>query len=141
MLNITYNPTLKKEKQLEYQEFRKLFLHEEKEHKGLIRLFINRLEEKGIITNGIYSHKQDNYLAKLICYMQHENIIKKDCNYISLARCFYGFFKKDVAEKAGENIVTISNVRKTLRDGFEGLSNEEKNDFALICSVFISRRE
>ena len=72
--------------------------------------------------------------------MQDKKIIKKDCDHISLARCFYGFFGKEVEEKAGKNIVTISNVRKTLRTGIEGLSEEEKSDFDLICSIFISRR-
>ena len=73
--------------------------------------------------------------------MQDKKIIKKDCDHISLARCFYGFFGKEVEEMAGKNIVTISNVRKTLIRGIEGLSEEEKSDFDLICSIFISRRE
>ena len=73
--------------------------------------------------------------------MQDKKIIKKACDNISLARCFYGFLGKEVEEKAGKNIVTISNVRKTLRMGIEGLSEVEKSDFDLICSIFISRRE
>ena len=51
--------------------------------------------------------------------MQDKKIIKKDCDHISLARCFYGFFGKEIEEKAGKNIVTISNVRKTLIRGIE----------------------
>ena len=38
--------------------------------------------------------------------------------------------------KGRKNIVTISNVRKTLIRGIEGLSEEEKSDFDLICSYF-----
>lgn len=125
--------------QLGYLDLKEFFIPQIKESD--IIAFIEKLEENGIVTNRIYDHKNKNYLAKLICYMQGEKIIKKDCDYSSLARCFYGFFGKKVGEKAGENIVTISNVRKILRKGVEGLSVDEKSDFSLICSVFIPRRE
>lgn len=126
------------EKKRKQTNFEDLFFPEHREH---IPDFIKRLEDKQIIKDHIFNHRKRNYLAKLICYMQDKNFIKKDCDHISLARCFYEFFGKKVEEKAGKNIVTISNVRKTLGNGVEGLSEEEKSDFSLICSVFISRRE
>ena len=132
------NEIIDSEKKREQTNFKDIFFPEYKEH---IPDFIKRLEDRRIIKDGIFNHRKKNHLAKLICYMQDKKIIKKDCDHISLARSFYGFFGKKVEEKAGENIVTISNVRKTLRIGIEGLSEEEKSDFDLICSIFISRRE
>ena len=132
------NEIIDSEKKREQTNFEDIFFPEHKEH---IPDFIKRLEDRQIIKDGIFNHRNKNHLAKLICYMQDKKIIKKDCDHISLARCFYGFFAKELEEKAGKNIVTISNVRKTLRTGIEGLSEEEKSDFDLICSIFISRRE
>ena len=127
--------TEKKRKQTNFED---LFYPEHREH---IPDFIKRLEDKQITKDGIFNCRKRNYLAKLICYMQDKNIIKNDSDQTSLAKCFYEYFGKKVSEKAGENIVTISNVRKTLGNGVEGLSEDEKSDFLLICSVFISRKE
>ena len=127
--------TEKKRKQTNFED---LFYPE---HREQIPSFIKRLEDKQITKDGIFNCRKRNYLAKLICYMQDKNIIKNDSDQTSLAKCFYEYFGKKVSEKAGENIVTISNVRKTLGNGVEGLSEDEKSEFLLICSVFISRKE
>ena len=90
--------------------------------------------------NGKFIYSKKNYLAKLLVYLKEEGIvfIEKPTPAI---KCFYRYFGITVSEKAGENTVTIRNLTDIYKNGIAGLSEEEKNEFALISSVFISVRK
>ena len=55
----------------------------------------------------------------------------------NLIHCFYERFGKKVGKKAGDGMVTESNITKIFTKGNAGLSEDERNEFKHICSVFI----
>ena len=73
-----------------------------------------------------------------ICKKRDSFRVKK----ITQWKCFYEYFGIRVVEKREDgtdsNIVTRSNLEKGQDKNF---SDQEMKDFALICSIFISRRE
>lgn len=116
--------------------FNELFTQDYREQ---ISLFVSRLEENRIISDGKYNHRTKNYLAKLMIYMRDSNILKYT-KYISGARVFYGYFGISVSEvSTREDSVTERNLRIVESKGLAGLSEEEKKDFKYICSVFVKK--
>ena len=117
--------------------FERLFTEKHRSH---IADLITRLEENSITMNGKFIYSKKNYLAKLLVYLKEEGIvfIEKPTPAI---KCFYRYFGITVSEKAGENTVTIRNLTDIYKNGIAGLSEEEKKEFALISSVFISVRK
>lgn len=130
----SYRKWIKKSKSNSRQEnFEDMFFPKYKPH---IFQFIQRLEENNIIQDGIYNHHNDNYLGKLICYMEEHKIIRANKRR-NLIHCFYERFGKKVGKKAGDGMVTESNITKIFTKGNAGLSEDERNEFKHICSVFI----
>lgn len=117
--------------------FERLFVEKHRSH---IPDLINRLEENSITTNGKFVYPKKNYLAKLLVYMKEKGIVLIEKPTPAM-KCFYRYFGVMVSEKTGENTVTIRNLTNIYKDGIVGLSEEEKKEFALICSVFISVRK
>lgn len=113
------------------------------EYRKYITQFNARLEENGITKNGIYIHQKKNYLAKLYVYLQSKGILSYQ-KIIPQITIFYQYFGLTVCEKADNkrtNTVTIRNLTKVCNTGLEGLLETEKNQFNLICSVFISEQK
>lgn len=99
---IPLKETDSKDKSIQEQDqeeaFRNLF---KKEYRKYIELFIRRLEENGIITDGKFIFSKDkNYLAKLFAFMKLKGIIISQKNAPGVT-CFYEYFGITVCDKVG----------------------------------------
>ena len=133
-----YIPEKKEQKVSSIPSIEELFVHK---YRPYVPDFIEQLEKGGIIKNNIYICSRKNYLARLLLYMQEKGFIQSQ-KKITQWKCYYEYFGIRVVEKREDgtdsNIVTRSNLEKGQDKNF---SDQEMKDFALICSIFISRRE
>ena len=137
---ISLKETGSKDKPIDKEEaFRNLF---KEEYCKYIESFIQRLEENGIIKDGMFIYSKKNYLAKLFVFMKSKGFIISQ-KYMPDVKFFYEYFGFTVCEKIEDkrNGVTIRNLTTVCNKGVSGLSGDEKNLFNLICSVFVSERK
>ncbi len=136
---ISLKETVSNDKSIQEQDqkeaFRNLF---KEEYCKYVKSFIKRLEEEGIVKDRMCIYSKKNYLAKLFAFMKSKGIIisQKDTQGL---KSFYEYFGFTVCEKIEDkrNGVTIRNLTTVCNKGVNGLSEEEKKQFNLICSVFL----
>lgn len=140
---ISLKETVSNDKSIQEQNqeeaFRNLF---KEEYCKYIESFIKRLEENGIIKDGVFIYSKKNYLAKLFVFMKSKGFIISQ-KYMPDVKFFYEYFGFTVCDKIEDkrNGVTIRNLTTVCNKGVSGLSGDEKNLFNLICSVFVSERK
>lgn len=118
-------------------EFKGLFL---KQHRDKISQFTENLERHKITNRGkLNSGINKNYLAKLMLFLGDKGILYyKDIT--PAAKVFYmqfGMIVRGDNDPVIDNSVTSRAIRAVSNNGINGLSRNEKDDFALICSCFI----
>ena len=117
-----------------YEEFENLFMDTCRDR---IPEFLKKLEEWGMIQGGKYILKNRAYLTRLVVYMKEYHILRPAPN-LSIARIFFQYLGIVVREEAIGTYPRITEraISKAAEGGLNGLSEKEKKDFALICSIF-----